>query len=544
MNTSPIKILLCTCGTNACYHLARILKTNYGDSFYIIGADIHKSWLIPTAGFLDKFYQCPLSSSEGYYDFIVGLCRKHKPDYLIPSFDADQKLFYPENKDLISIGVHSLGTPEETIENFYKDKVTAARFLKTHGLPVPNHYDFAELDDEKAYCIKPINGEGSVGVRLLSGNEIKALGMENIARYIIQEVCSEPEITLECFYDRESGYFSSISRNRIANKAGVCTKTMIFNSPELEEFAKALIKVVRLPLYFNLQFMKNNEGQSVITDVNLRMAGGMSMGFAGGWNAAGALAELLFHTAAQSRSQLKRMIPQKIVPQYIVRAYTDMVTKKIDKVIAFDFDGTLLDSRVRHAVVMADVLRENGLDIDASDLVSFKNNGENNIAWLKTCGINENTAQIIQKRWIELIENARYLAFDKLYDGVSELLEALSRKNSLYLITARGNKTTAGEQIKSLGIEQYFDGAYIVKDGDSKAAALRNCHADIMVGDTELDQKAAKAGNSEFIAVSYGFRSQEFWEEKNLLPSKDIKELNQVLMIKTNKDTIRGGVQI
>lgn len=37
-------ILLLTCGTNACFRVAKVLKENYSDRIRIVGADINPRW--------------------------------------------------------------------------------------------------------------------------------------------------------------------------------------------------------------------------------------------------------------------------------------------------------------------------------------------------------------------------------------------------------------------------------------------------------------------------------------------------------------------
>ena len=103
-----IKILLLSAGTNACYHCAKILKEKFKNYFYIVGVDINEQYLIPSCNYLDKFYQAPRSDSPEYYSFILKICKEENINYILPSFDIDQKLFYPENKDLLKLNIISL----------------------------------------------------------------------------------------------------------------------------------------------------------------------------------------------------------------------------------------------------------------------------------------------------------------------------------------------------------------------------------------------------------------------------------------------------
>ena len=99
------------------------------------------------------------------------------------------------------------------------------------------------------------------------------------------------EYTVECF--NFNGNIRTITRERIASKAGVCTKTKIFNHIELEKIACDFAKKIKCPYCFNLQFMKNQNDEFVITDVNLRLAGGMSLSATAGWDEISALAKIM-----------------------------------------------------------------------------------------------------------------------------------------------------------------------------------------------------------------------------------------------------------
>lgn len=498
-----ITIFLLSAGTNACYHIAKTLKAKFQNDFKIVGADINELYLIPTYHFLDKFYKVPYTNDPKYYDAIIDICRKEKVNYLLPSFDADQKLFYPENEDLQKLGVISFGTSEQTL-GIYSDKVRMYDFLAGKGFILPKRYEIQDIKDDKEYFIKPITGVGSIGAKKAFGKEIKIL--ENSQNYIIQEICSEPEYTLECF--TYMGKFSAICRERIAAKAGVCVKARVFKNPELEEITQKFIQAVKTPYYFNLQFMKNEQNQYVITDVNLRTAGGMSLSYAAGWDEVSALANIMLNKSAE---KIFASLPQDLPEQYVVRAYTDIVTKVERPIVAFDWDGTLLDSRKRHKIVMDFVLNKFGINIDTSDLVEFKRQGKNNIDFLISKGIDERLAKEIQGEWIKNIEKPEFLEADKLYPDAVELLEEYSKDNDLILVTARSNAELVKQQINKSNVAQYFKDIFVVPSGqtasDEKAKILKAQNAVLMVGDTASDAQAAKKAGLSFKFYENGFHS-------------------------------------
>lgn len=496
-----IKLLLLSVGTNACYHTAKILKEKFSSEFYIVGADINNKYLVPTYQYLDAFYKVSYSSSPEYYKEVLDICAKEKINFLLPSLDTDQKLFYPENKDLINLGVVSLGSSVDTLP-IYDNKATMNHFLDKIGLPIPKQYSFKECQTNKLYMVKPINGVGSIDAALRTIDDMKLLDISN---FIIQERCMEPEVTMECFY--LNGKISTICRERIATKAGVCIKARIFKNKVLEDMAINFVSHLKVPHIFNLQFMKNAQENFVITDVNLRTAGGMSLSYAAGWDEASALAKIMLN-----KEGVFDTLPDNIAEQYVVRVYHDIVTKKNKQIVAFDLDGTLLDSRKRHQIVLDDILKRYKIEIDVSGLVEFKRSGKNNIDFLISKGVDKKVAEDIQNEWISRIENTEYLELDMLYPETIDLLKIYSKENDLILVTARNNKTGLENQIDKFNLRQYFQKIFIVPSNKNttvqKAKILKDQNVILMIGDTYSDALAAKKAGIEFRFHENGFHSE------------------------------------
>ncbi len=498
-----IKLLVLSCGTNANYHICKRLKECFKQDFFIIGADINDEWLLPTAFYLDRFYKIKPTRHESYLTDIENILKIERPNYILPTFDSDQQLFFNGSPTLSKYGCVSLSTPKETL-SIYQTKLSMYNFLKENGFPLPEIFTAEECDDNTFYAVKPVNGVGSAGFQIKKGIEIK---QGDLGGNIIQELCSNPEITVECF--TYGGRFSAVCRERIAAKAGVCTKTHVFTNNGLKNIAKKFALLVRTPAIFNLQFMTDNCGRFVITDVNLRTAGGMSLSAAAGWDETTALAKIMLKKSAD---EVFESLPEYVTEQYVVRAYTDIVTKRCRPVVAFDLDGTLLDSRLRHKIVMEDVLKKFNLPIDLTEYLDFKVCGNSNVAFLKSHQISDDMAQQVQKEWISHIEDEKYLRHDKLYPDSVERLEKYAQNNDIALITARSDETAVKKQIMMLGIYKYFSKIYVVSPTSDvvleKANKLKEVHACIMIGDTEVDSAAARLAGIDFLFYPNGFRSE------------------------------------
>ena len=309
-------ILLLSAGTNACFHTAKILAKNFGDSFRILGADTNKPFLISSANYLEKAFQVPPNVAADYYDTILRIVREENADYLLPVFDVDQLLFFNGNPDLRELGCISLGIPEAA-RKIYENKRTMTDFLRGNTLHVPETFSAEALSPNKEYFAKPVDGLGSIGARKIHGDALP----QDAKNLLFQELCTPPEFTTECFY--LNGKMSSVTRERIATKAGVCTKARVFHCPQFCEIAKNFAERVPVPMCFNLQFMKNGNGEFVITDVNLRLAGGMGLSFAAGWDVVSAVAKTLL---GKSEEEILACVPALSGEKYVVRAYEEILT--------------------------------------------------------------------------------------------------------------------------------------------------------------------------------------------------------------------------
>ena len=313
------KILFLSCGLNSAYHAIKILKEKYKNYFYLIGADCNSKKLVASSTLLDKFYKVAYSNDSKFYSQIIKILDEEKIDIIFPIFDFDQKIFNKNNPDLHKRGILTTA-PKQEIFNFYGDKLKLSKFLKENKLPTPKYFLKNQIDPNKEYFLKPKEGVGSVNSQILIGKKIKKI--KEINKFIIQELCEEPEYTTEVFYYKN--IINTVTRERIETKAGICTKTCVFKNIKLEKIVKKLIQKIEVPNCFNLQFMKNNKNEFVITDVNFRLAGGMGLSYKAGWDEISALADTWLE---KSEKEIFSHFKLNCKKQWIVRVYEDIITK-------------------------------------------------------------------------------------------------------------------------------------------------------------------------------------------------------------------------
>ena len=199
--------------------------------------------------------------------------------------------------------------------------------------------------------------------------------------------------------------------------------------------------------------------------------------------------------------------------------------------IILDLDGTLLDSRQRHIVVLTECVNQINATTftpeDFFDFVSYKSEGNNGLSYLKDKKIPNGEAII--SLWIKKIEYNKYLRLDRLYPDILHDLKIMGDRYNLFLLTARSKKSNTFWQLSELGLGNFFCKMIVVKNtgnvGLNKYRAIQSIHFDFIIGDTETDFALAKYTRCGFFPLNYGFRSSQYWNNNGLKSYSSFKEL-------------------
>jgi len=194
-----------------------------------------------------------------------------------------------------------------------------------------------------------------------------------------------------------------------------------------------------------------------------------------------------------------------------------------NKSIAFDFDGTIVDCKIRQVEVLRSILRKKDINLIQFDYDSWwdlKLNGSSTYNALIKMNVPDDIAEKISKYWISTIENVEWLDFDKLSIGCLQLFEYLHNEGfSISVITARRCVHNLLNQIKKLSIERYISQTFIVnpfKSIKEKQEILDTLKPFAFIGDSENDFLSAKNSGVRFIAIATGQRSKKFLLDKGV----------------------------
>ena len=200
--------------------------------------------------------------------------------------------------------------------------------------------------------------------------------------------------------------------------------------------------------------------------------------------------------------------------------------------VVVDLDGTIIDSTKRHYILLRALFQRNHVSttFDSQDYLSYKRDGHNNHDFLtKKLNINSQLADKIQNEWINNIESQELIATDSLYPDAIPFLNGIKDlKHNIIFLTSRQSPKILHKEIKDLGLATFPKQVIVVQGDKTNAFHGILSNQKIMVGDTEVDYKAAKESNATSYILGRGFRSPRFLH--NLGINNIYNNLNEIIV--------------
>ena len=188
-------------------------------------------------------------------------------------------------------------------------------------------------------------------------------------------------------------------------------------------------------------------------------------------------------------------------------------------IIAFDLDGTLIDSARDLAESIGEMLEAYGAPpLPLSEVVTMVGEGAPVLVRraLKEAGLNPEPAEALA-RFLKIYDR-RLMNHTVPYEGIAESLALAVRRGPLAVLTNKPLGPSIG-LLEALGMRGFFSR---IIGGDSDygrkpdPAGLLSLHAlapgdaIVMVGDSPADWKAAEAAKIPFVFARYGFGASKF----------------------------------
>jgi len=313
-------ILIGAVGTGTSYAIVSQIKSVYGSLVRITGVDSNPKELVASSVLIDDFVCVPETDDPLFEDSIINIIEKFKINLYIPIL-ADEIIFANKLKSYSEYKELQIWSKESYLTFLDKRKSNASMII--NNIPTPLVYSSTSTGHRDFWFMKPSNGYGSKGIRLISKDDLATMEESELNLFLIQEICDLPEVTVDSFYDPKNDFLRIYCRERVETKSGVCTKARIFFDNDIFSIALKITQLISQEGLINFQVMKVND-KWVVTDLNLRSGAGTNMTCAAGFNIIAAA------FALTAGDDYQRHIPPLISGEviYVARQYTEFVTQR------------------------------------------------------------------------------------------------------------------------------------------------------------------------------------------------------------------------
>ncbi len=180
--------------------------------------------------------------------------------------------------------------------------------------------------------------------------------------------------------------------------------------------------------------------------------------------------------------------------------------------IVFDLDGTLICSKIRLHELFCDLVGSRELSFEYYWDLKFSGNSNQSILSRQFNYSDEEVHDFVED-WMKRIEEDDYLKFDSPVEGLYSFLQLLSKKNKLYICTARQSISQTIRQLERFRVLDFFSEVFVTEQKYSKLELLIESKLpfgseDWFVGDTGHDINTGKKLGMKTCAVLTGFMSE------------------------------------
>jgi carbamoyl-phosphate synthase large subunit len=223
----------------------------------------------------------PRYADPDCFEALARICRDHRVTLAFPSIHEGLLGWSERREEFARNGTFVAISPPETIA-ICEDKWRTYEFFRSCNVPTPRTSLRAEHE-----LLKPRVGRGGAGIRRLAPGEAPAMD-----GHVTQEFLRGQEYSVDAFCDLSGTPLYIVPRPRLAVESGLSVRGKVVRHPEIESLARRALAATPFTGPVNLQCFDTPDGV-FFTEINPRIAGGMSLSMAATENWFAALARLL-----------------------------------------------------------------------------------------------------------------------------------------------------------------------------------------------------------------------------------------------------------
>ncbi|MER5668218.1 ATP-grasp domain-containing protein [Streptomyces mirabilis] len=203
----------------------------------------------------------------------------------MPTVERELPQLIAMQEELNRLGVRTLLPPPAAAEASI-DKAVFAQMLRKHRIPAPATFPPEGIDELPGNCrlvVKPRRGQGSKDLYFCSTKTQARVLSQLAAAPIVQERVEGQEFSADCLVDRQ-GRASAVPRMRLVVHGGQSLVASSFHDNEVTARVKDVLAAVGAVGPANVQgfITQGGRDRAVMTEINLRFAGGFLLSKAAG----------------------------------------------------------------------------------------------------------------------------------------------------------------------------------------------------------------------------------------------------------------------
>ncbi len=279
---------------------------------YLVAVDVNAD--AKGGRYADVFHQVPWATDPEYVNRILKISLMERVDIVIPGSDIEAYCLADARKRFDQIGVKLLASPADVL-NLIRNKSATYATLNSVGIRVPEYACVANTQDlvkalssfgypEKNVVVKPVNGRGGRGMRLLTGNGLPPpkwigggarekridteINAENCHGWfedgmlMVMPMMNEPAYDVDVFIHH--GIAKAVLARRRLNPAGIpFTGNRIVSDPPLLHYCLEIAEALGLNALHDIDLLTDENGHPCLLEVNPRPSGSVAAAHAAGY---------------------------------------------------------------------------------------------------------------------------------------------------------------------------------------------------------------------------------------------------------------------
>jgi carbamoyl-phosphate synthase large subunit len=229
----------------------------------------------------DEFARVPRADDPAFAESVIKAVARSGAVALIPTVSEELAPLHAAAAPLAEAGA-ATWLPDPWSVAHCVDKWLFYELMTKHGIPVPATERWSERGVPGPWIVKPRFGRGSRDVYDAANAADLSYALGHAPEPLVQTKITGREFTVDTLSGQDGRLYGAVPRWRVETKAGISTKGITFDDPELIAMVAELLGVLRLEGPACVQGFRSDEGQLVFIEVNPRFSGGLPLSLAAG----------------------------------------------------------------------------------------------------------------------------------------------------------------------------------------------------------------------------------------------------------------------